>query len=565
MFANGSAAAGALKMFHFLFLCIFVQDTLGFVSKDSPPQWNGVYTVKGLLTIPYAELHEPFYAWYDSKNGKSRIDYYGGMVKTYQLSAGVFPKFGTSIKIAPVTTEHVLNQETCLQVNGTDDMSVNIQSVLPDMTDFKFVGTETMQDSDTTKWRMVMTVGDKINKYTMWVKYRKSLRGDSVPIPVRYEMKGYNTLLGSHYDHYYIEYENYNIDDIDQNIFKVDANMKCTSFPGPGTKHYITFNPMKEFVHPVHDTLLDDEFSRFKSKHNKQYETELEHTERLNVFRQNLRYIHSNNRARLGFTLAVNHLADRTEDEIAVLRGRTYSGPNTGLPFPYSKEVVEEMSVKLPPEFDWRLFGAVTPVKDQSVCGSCWSFGTVGAVEGALFLHNGGHLVRLSQQALVDCSWGFGNNGCDGGEDYRAYQWIMKHGLPTEEDYGGYLGQDGYCHVDNVTLVTSIKGWVNVTAKDEKALKLAIFKHGPISVAIDASHKTFSFYSNGVYYDPQCKNKVEELDHAVLAVGYGVLNGQKYWLIKNSWSNMWGNDGYVLMSMRDDNCGVQAAPTYVLI
>ena len=79
-----------------------------------------------------------------------------------------------------------------------------------------------------------------------------------------------------------------------------------------------------------------------------------------------------------------------------------------------------------------RLYGAVTPVKDQSVCGSCWSFGTVGTLEGALFL-NTGQLTRLSQQALVDCSWGFGNNGCDGGEDWRAYQWIIKHGgIPTE-------------------------------------------------------------------------------------------------------------------------------------
>ncbi|CAH2240377.1 jg26416, partial [Pararge aegeria aegeria] len=93
----------------------------------------------------------------------------------------------------------------------------------------------------------------------------------------------------------------------------------------------------------------------------------------------------------------------------------------------------------------------------------------------------------------------------------------------------------------------------------------AIFKYGPVSVAIDASHKSFSFYSNGVYYEPKCKNKVEELDHAVLAVGYGILKGQKYWLIKNSWSNLWGNDGYVLMSTKDDNCGVQAAPTYVLM
>lgn len=106
----------------------------------------------------------------------------------------------------------------------------------------------------------------------------------------------------------------------------------------------------------------------------------------------------------------------------------------------------------------------MTPVKDQSICGSCWSFGTIGAIEGAFFLRNGGNLVRLSQQALIDCSWGYGNNGCDGGEDFRAYQWMLKMGgVPTEEEYGGYLGQDGYCHVQNVTLQAPITGWVNVS------------------------------------------------------------------------------------------------------
>ncbi|XP_049879969.1 digestive cysteine proteinase 2 isoform X2 [Pectinophora gossypiella] len=546
--------------------CLLLGTALGYVDKDSPPQWSPVYTVRGDLYIPYAELQEPFYAWYDNKNGKSRIDYYGGMVKTYQLTSTVYPQYGTSLKLAPVTTEQVLNKQTCLQVNGSADQSINVQTVLPDMADFKYIGNEAMRDSDTSKWRMVTTVGDKVNKYTMWVKYRKTLRGDSIPIPVKYEMKGYNSLLGSHYDHYYIDYSDYDVDDIDPNVFKVDASMQCSSFPGPGNKHLATFNPMREFVHPINDDHVHDEFDRFKVKHTKQYASEVEQLKRLNIFRQNLRYIKSHNRQFRSFWLSVNHLADRTDSELAALRGRVHSGPSPlGLPFPYSDNDIQEMSVKLPPEFDWRLIGAVTPVKDQSVCGSCWSFGTVGAVEGALFLHNGGHLVRLSQQALVDCSWGFGNNGCDGGEDFRAYQWIMKHGLPTEDDYGGYLGQDGYCHIDNVTLVTSMKGWVNVTTNNEKALMLALFKHGPISVAIDASHKTFSFYSHGVYYDPKCKNDIDGLDHAVLAVGYGVLNGQHYWLIKNSWSNMWGNQGYVLMASKDNNCGVMTAPTYVLI
>lgn len=552
-------------MFSVALLFLFLGSSFAYVDKKAPPQWNPVYTVKGLLFIPYAELREPFYAWFDSNNGKSRIDYYGGMVKTYQLSAAAYRQYGTSIKLAPVTTEKELNKETCLQVNGTKNEEITIQTVLPDMTDFSYVGSEVMEDSETFKWRMVKTVGDKINKYTMWVKYRKALRGDPIAIPVRYEMKGFNSLLGSHYDHYYISYNEYDVDDIDPTVFVVGSDYQCTSFPGPGSRHYATFNPMKEFVHPIHDGHVHDEFERFKSKHDRQYEDSVEHEKRLNNFRQNLRFVHSSNRARLGFTLTVNHLADRTDDEIAALRGRRYSGPNPGLPFPYTEAVVEEMGDKLPSEFDWRLFGAVTPVKDQSVCGSCWSFGTVGAVEGALFLHNGGHLVRLSQQALVDCSWGFGNNGCDGGEDFRAYQWIMKHGLPTEEDYGGYLGQDGYCHVDNVTLVTSMKGWVNVTTNNENSLRLAIFKHGPVSVAIDASRKTFSFYSNGVYYDPACKNKIDELDHAVLAVGFGILKGQKYWLVKNSWSNLWGNDGYILMSSKDNNCGVETAPTYVLM
>lgn len=336
----------------------------------------------------------------------------------------------------------------------------------------------------------------------------------------------------------------------------------CGGFPGPGAKHYATFNPMKEFIHPRTIEHVNDEFRRFRGKHGKTYSTPEEHDRRKIEFHHNLRYVNAKNRANLGYSLTINHLADRTSDELAVLRGyrasKVFNGAN---PFPYDINALKE---DLPDQVNWRLQGAVTPVKDQAVCGSCWSFGTIGTIEGAYFLKNGGNLVRLSQQALVDCSWGFGNNGCDGGEDFRVYQWMMKNGgVPTEEEYGPYLGQDGYCHVGNVSVVAPITGYVNVTTNNHDALKLAIFKHGPISVAIDASHKSFVFYSHGVYYEPKCGNTVDDLDHAVLAVGYGIMNGELYWLVKNSWSTYWGNDGYVLMSARDNNCGVMTAPTYV--
>lgn len=221
--------------------------------------------------------------------------------------------------------------------------------------------------------------------------------------------------------------------------------------------------------------------------------------------------------------------------------------------------------VKVPESFDWRLYGAVTPVKDQAICGSCWSFATTGAVEGALFLKTGS-LQVLSQQMLVDCSWGFGNNGCDGGEEWRAYEWIMKHGgIGTTETYGAYMGMNGFCHVNTSQLTAHIQSYTNVTSGDAEALKLALFKNGPAAVSIDASHRSFVFYSHGVYYEPACGNTTDDLDHAVLAVGYGTLSGKPYWLIKNSWSTYWGNDGYILMSMKDNNCGVTTDATYVTL
>jgi len=140
---------------------------------------------------------------------------------------------------------------------------------------------------------------------------------------------------------------------------------------------------------------------------------------------------------------------------------------------------------------------------------------------------------------------------------------MLAHGgIPTEESYGPYLGQDGFCKANQSTTGLKISGWVNVTSGSTEALKVAIASRGPVSVAIDASHKSLSFYSHGVYYEEACSST--DLDHAVLAVGYGTLGGQGYWLVKNSWSTYWGNAGYVLMAMRGNNCGVATSATYVV-
>ncbi|GAB6020865.1 hypothetical protein CHUAL_003515 [Chamberlinius hualienensis] len=521
------------------------------VSSDIPvPTFSPTYTVEGVIELPYAEIREPFTAYYDENQQLSRVDYYNGTVKTFQL-ATIYPG-GASLKIVPVTDQQELNKITCFAVNGSDDSPVTIQNVFPNLDGFTYSNDELKDGEQCHKWTKTEIDFGKYNKFSFWASINYGT-------PVHYQMKGYDYIFGSHYDKYEIIYVSYNPSAPDSEIFR--PNMTCIDFPGPGVSYSYLHSPIKELI-DRDDSHVHTAFEEFKDNHNKTYSHHIEQMKRKSVFRQNLRYILSTNRKGLTYQLKVNHLTDRTNDERRYLRGKLYTpGYNGGKPF--NKDLYT--NVTAPDSFDWRLRGAVTPVKDQAICGSCWTFGTVATIEGAYFLKTG-NLVKLSEQSLVDCAWGEQNNGCDGGEDWRAYQWIMRNGgIPSDESYGPYIGQDGFCRADQSNKLAEMTGYVNVTQGDIEALKIALVSHGPISVAIDASHKDLSFYSHGVYYNPKCNNTAEGLDHAVLAVGYGTQDGEDYWIIKNSWSTYWGNDGYVLMSRRNNNCGVATTPTYVTL
>ncbi|XP_067679038.1 digestive cysteine proteinase 1-like [Haliotis asinina] len=535
-----------------VFLCTVAGLCASAHLKDGPPTFDPTYVVSGILRLPYAEINEPFTAYFDSKNNRSRIDYYGGDVVTIQRAD--VGQYGISYKLAPMSN-YTLNTEMCFQTNGTNDTAVTIQSILPDLTGFTQKTSEMRGGVQVDLWIKRTVVGTKVNVYTMYVDSKTKH-------PVSYEMMGYDSLLGSHYDKYVLDYNSYNGgQSIPESNFETPKNMSCGGFPGPGVSHHLNMNPMKEFIHNE-DSHTDVMFDNFKRTHKKRYLSDKEHAQRTHLFRQNLRFIYSKNRDNLSYRLAVNHMADRSNEELKLMNGYRYThGDHGGLPFDKTKYNLKDM----PDQIDWRLYGAVTPVKDQAVCGSCWSFGTTGTIEGANFLKTG-NLVRLSQQELMDCSWGEGNNACDGGEDFRSYMYIMKTGgLTSEEQYGPYLGADGTCHAKKVSPVVQLSGYVNVTPYDQEALRVAIANEGPISVSIDASHKSLSFYANGVYYEPACGSDPDSLDHSVLAVGYGVMNNQAYWLIKNSWSTYWGNDGYFLIAQKDNNCGVATAPTFVNI
>lgn len=317
--------------------------------------------------------------------------------------------------------------------------------------------------------------------------------------------------------------------------------------------------------------LIQEEWNTFKLEHKKKYQNEMEEKFRMKIFMENKNKIAKHNalyeKGATSFKLGLNPYADMLPHEfVRTMNGFNYTAhkilkANENESAPTFMTLAH---VKVEDSVDWRTEGAVTPVKNQGQCGSCWSFSATGSLEGQHF-RKFKKLVSLSEQNLIDCSGKYGNQGCSGGLMDQAFLYVRdNHGIDTEASYR-YEGEDEPCRYKVQSRGATDRGYHDLPADDEEALKQAVAAIGPISVAIDAGQPSFQLYKQGVYYEPECS--AENLDHGVLVVGYGTTeDGDDYWIVKNSWGRHWGDQGYIKMARnRDNNCGIASAASYPVV
>lgn len=195
---------------------------------------------------------------------------------------------------------------------------------------------------------------------------------------------------------------------------------------------------------------------------------------------------------------------------------------------------------QVPNSVDWRKDNIVSSVKNQEKCGSCWSFSAAGAVESAWAQKNN-KLYNLSEQELMDCSSYYGNHGCNGGSMNLAFKYIINNGICTNLSYP-YMAAQNMCYNTTCNKVVNISNYWNIISSERQLEKAVAIR--PVSVAIEADKRSFQLYQSGVYNDINCG---QQLDHGVLLVGYGEDDniGMKYWIVKNSWGEDWGENGYI--------------------
>jgi len=327
-------------------------------------------------------------------------------------------------------------------------------------------------------------------------------------------------------------------------FFVIGLNgLKLTNLNDPNNKEIIYFKAFLQYI--------------------QQYERKYDATvfeEKYHIFKENYMLIEKFNEKSTNKVFGINKFADMSQEAFRknyLMPKRTITPETRGNI--HSPKLLQPKSsfLSAPDSFDWRDNGAITPVKNQAACGSCWAFSVTENVESVWLIsgHGDNSTIGLSTQQIVDCDTD--DSGCGGGDTPTAYQYIINAGgIESEEDYP-YNADDNDCSFVKSKVAATISSFKYATQNsDEKMMKNNLVSWAPLSICVDAAR--WQFYTGGVVTPKDCGT---DLDHCTQLVGYN----KNYWIVRNSWGTDWGIDGYIYLQMDTDTCGCADEATTAMV
>jgi cathepsin H len=324
--------------------------------------------------------------------------------------------------------------------------------------------------------------------------------------------------------------------------------------------------------HPLVPSL--DNFETWMKEFKIKFDTKLERTHRYNVWRSTVTEINTHNNGDHAWEQGLNQFSHWTWEEFNADRlmapqkcSATSDEDKAHFEHLYP-EFWDNLNQDPPASVDYRTQKIVSEVKEQGSCGSCWAFGTTGCLE-SLQAKQTGQLINFSEQQLVDCAKRLNNNGCKGGLTSQVFEYILYNkGINTEFVYS-YEAKDKTCRFK--TGAGKVSGHINdvynITTYSAPDLLKSVGNAGPVAICFQVV-SDFRSYKSGVYSSTKCKNLTSSVNHAVLAVGYGIATDSAktpYYIVKNSWNWNWGNKGYFLIKKGVNMCGIAACSSYPIL
>jgi len=327
-----------------------------------------------------------------------------------------------------------------------------------------------------------------------------------------------------------------------------------------------------------HDDATAHKFASWMNKYDKSYDSEAEFEHAFHNFMASIERVKANNKRTGKHYYGLTKFSDLSPAEFkrTYLRADHTSTAARDRVERTAHRVAPKLSTKdLPPTLDWRTNdAAVTPVKDQGQCGSCWAFSATENIESMSGMKTGKPVI-LSPEQIVDCDQGRGDQGCGGGDTPTAFEYVTAAGgieLDSVYPYSAGGGQAGSCQFDKSQVVVQIANFTwaikpcanQCDNQDPEAVRAQLDKVGPLAICVYA--QTWQDYQGGIFDDSTCVHGYQQLDHCVQLVGYDWSKpGQEYWIVRNSWNAGWGEAGYINIAMAGNICGVMDEVNYANI